>query len=93
MAKNQANQKKGLDCHAIQFTRIEESLCVQIVHQGSYDAEPNSVAIMHDYMKEQGYDLDLNEDRRHHEIYLSDPNKVESDKLKTIVRHPIKKIM
>lgn len=90
-AKERVCQKKGLDCHAIQFTRIEEGLCVQILHQRSYDAEPNSVALMHEYMREQGYELDLCEVRHHHEIYLSDPNKVASDKLKTIVRHPIKK--
>lgn len=46
---------------------------------------------MHEYIKENGYNLDINENRYHHEIYLSDPRKCDVNKLKTVIRHPIKK--
>ena len=45
---------------------------------------------MHAYARECGYSLDLTQERRHHEIYLSDARKVAPDKLKTIILHPIK---
>lgn len=47
---------------------------------------------MDKYIEEKGYRLDINDYRYHHEIYLSDVRKVASDKLKTVIRHPIKKI-
>ena len=61
------------------------------MHIGSYDNEPATVALMHDYMEQQGYVLDITEQRLHHEIYLSDARKVAPEKLKTVIRHPIKK--
>ena len=60
------------------------------MHIGSYDDEPATVQIMHDYMQQQGYALDISESRFHHEIYLSDARKVAPEKLKTVIRHPIK---
>jgi hypothetical protein len=65
--------------------------CVQMMHIGSYDDEPKTVELMHKYMKENGYEIDINDKRFHHEIYLSDPRKCDIDKLKTVIRHPIKK--
>ena len=72
------------------LTDYDEGLCVQCVHIGSYDDEPATVQIMHEYMEAQGYDLDITDQRLHHEIYLSDARKVIPEKLKTVIRHPIK---
>ena len=69
---------------------LKEGLCVQCMHIGSYDDETATVQLMHDYMTAQGYSLDITENRFHHEIYLSDARKVSPDKLKTVIRHPIK---
>lgn len=87
-----ATKKKKLDCSSAEFLTVEEGLCVQIMHIGSYDDEPASVKLMDDYIKEHGYENDINQARLHHEIYLSDPRKTESEKWKTVIRHPIKKI-
>ena len=62
------------------------------MHIGSYDYEPKAIELMHEYMKENGYELDIIDTRFHHEIYLSDPRRCDVSKLKTVVRHPIKKI-
>ena len=62
------------------------------MHMGSYDDEPKTVDLMHEYMKENGYDSDITDKRYHHEIYLSDPRKCDAGKLKTVIRHPIKKM-
>ena len=69
----------------------DEGLCVQCMHIGSYDDEPATVQMMHDFMEQQGYKLDITEKRLHHEIYLSDARKVALEKLKTVIRHPIKR--
>ena len=87
-----ASKKKKLDCSSAEFLTIDEGLCVQIMHIGSYDDEPASVKLMDDYIKENGYENDINQTRLHHEIYLSDPRKTEPEKLKTVIRHPIKKV-
>lgn len=86
-----AAKKKQLDCSSAKFLTIEEGLCVQIMHVGSYDDEPASVALMDDYLSENGYVNDLTAERLHHEIYLSDPRKTAPEKRKTVLRHPIKK--
>jgi hypothetical protein len=80
-----------MDCSSAEFLTIEEGLCVQIMHLGSYDTEPQTVALMDAYLQENGYENDINEQRLHHEIYLSDPRKAEPEKWKTIIRHPIKR--
>ena len=87
-----ATKKKKLDCSSAEFLTVDEGLCVQIMHIGSYDDEPASVKLMDDYIKEHGYENDINQVRLHHEIYLSDPRKTESTKWKTVIRHPIKKV-
>lgn len=86
-----AAKKKKLDCSSAKFLTIEEGLCVQMMHVGSYDDEPASVALMDVYLTENGYVNDLTAERLHHEIYLSDPRKTAPEKRKTILRHPIKK--
>ena len=71
---------------------IDEGLCVQIMHIGSYDDEPTTVALMNQYLEQNGYVNDINDIRLHHEIYLSDPRKTAPEKWKTVIRHPIKKL-
>ena len=90
-AIEQAAKKKKDDFSMVEFLTYDEGVCVQCMHIGSYDDEPKTVALMHEYMKANGYDLDITESRYHHEIYLSDPRKCAVDKLKTVVRHPIKR--
>ncbi len=86
-----ATKKKKIDCSIAEFMTIDEGLCVQIMHYGSYDDEPASVALMDDYLAENGYENDINDKRLHHEIYLSDPRKTAPEKCKTVIRHPIRK--
>ncbi len=86
-----ASKKKKLDCSGAEFLRIEEGLCVQMLHLGPYDDEPASVALMDRFLQEQGYENDLSDTRLHHEIYLSDPRKTEPEKRKTVIRHPIRR--
>lgn len=89
-AINQATRKKKTDFSKVEYLTYHEGLCVQCMHIGSYDDEPATVQLMHEYMSAQGYSLDITESRFHHEIYLSDARKVSPDKLKTVIRHPIK---
>lgn len=87
-----ATKKKRIDCSPAEFLTIDEGLCVQIMHQGSFDSEPATVALLEDYLKEQGYENNINAQRLHHEIYMSDARKVAPEKWKTVIRHPIKKV-
>lgn len=91
-AIEEAMKKKGLDFSKVEFLTYEEGECVQCMHIGPYDEEPKTVDLMHEYIRENGYTLDITRERLHHEIYLSDPRKSEASKLKTVIRHPIKKI-
>ncbi len=88
-AIREATVKKKADFSKVEFFTYGEGVCVQCMHTGSYDDEPKTVALMHEYMKANGYALDITESRYHHEIYLSDPRKCAVEKLKTVVRHPI----
>lgn len=85
-----ATKKKKLDCSSAEFMTVDEGLCVQIMHFGSFDDEPASVALMDEYIKENGYVNDITDKRLHHEIYMSDARKVAPEKWKTVIRHPIK---
>ncbi len=87
----EATRKKKLDCSCAQFLTIEEGLCVQIMHIGPFDNEPATVALMDAFLKENGYENDFSQTRRHHEIYLSDARKVAPEKWKTVIRHPVRK--
>ena len=86
-----ASEKKKIDCSKAEFLTIEEGLCVQIMHIGSFDDEPATVTLMDEYLEENGYEKDFSDTRLHHEIYLSDPRKSTPDKQKTVIRHPVKK--
>ena len=87
-----ATRKKKLDCSAAEFLTIEEGLCVQILHQGPYDDEPATVALLDRFLQENGCENDLSDTRWHHEIYLSDARKTPPEKWKTVIRHPIRKV-
>lgn len=89
-AAARAAEKKKLDCPAAEFLTIEEGLCVQMMHQGPFDAEPATVEVMDQYLAEQGFVKDVGGERLHHEIYLSDPRRVAPEKWKTVIRQPIK---
>ena len=91
-AVQEATKKKKADFSKVEFLTYDEGVCVQCMHVGSYDDEPKTVALMHENMAANGYVLDISESRYHHEIYLSDPRKCAGEKLKTVVRHPIKKV-
>ena len=86
-----ASEKKKIDCSSAEFFTVEEGLCVQIMHIGSFDDEPASLEKMDKYLEENGYEKDFSDTRLHHEIYLSDPRKSTPDKMKTVIRHPVKK--
>ena len=87
-----ATNKKKLVCSSAEFMTIEEGVCVQIMHLGAFDDEPATVALMDAYLEQNGYVNDMNAERLHHEIYLSDARKVTPEKWKTVIRHPIKKL-
>ena len=88
----EATEKKKADFSKVEFITYEEGVCVQCLHVGPYDDEPATVAKMHKYMEDRGYALDINDRRLHHEIYLSDARKVVPEKLKTVIRHPVKEV-
>ena len=90
-AVKEAAKKKKTDFSAVQFLTYDEGLCVQCMHIGSYDDEPATISAMSDFVKENEYAIDLTGNRYHHEIYLADPRKTEASKLKTVIRHPIRK--
>jgi len=90
-AIKEATEKKKTDFSKVEFLTYDEGLCVQCMHIGSYDEEPATVDLMHEYMKENGYELDITDTRFHHEIYLSDPRRRDESRLNTVIRHPIKK--
>ena len=74
----------------MQFFHYDEGLCVQCMHVGSYDTEPETLEQMDAFAREQGYETDFRGHRRHHEIYLSDPRRTAPEKLKTVLRHPVR---
>ncbi|MBQ2823491.1 MAG: GyrI-like domain-containing protein [Oscillospiraceae bacterium] len=85
-------KKPDLDSGKARLMKMTEGLCVQIMHKGSYDDEPETIKTLKDFVNANGYAEDFSEGRFHHEIYLSDPRKCTPEKLKTVIRHPVKKI-
>lgn len=86
-----ASEKKKTDCSSAELLTVEEGLCAQIMHCGSFDSESATIEIMDAFIKENGYENDFREGRLHHEIYLSDARKIAPEKWKTVIRHPIRK--
>lgn len=89
-AIQKASEKKQLDLHNVEFLSMQEGLCVQALHIGSYDDEPATIEKIHKFIEEQGLQVDINDDRHHHEIYLSDPRRTKVENLKTVLRIPVK---
>ena len=89
-AIGEANRKKKMDFSQVEFFPYDEGLCVQCMHIGSYDDEPATIKAMVEYAQSQGYQIAIDNIRRHHEIYLGDPRKTSADKLKTVIRYPIR---
>ena len=87
-----AAKKKKLDCSEAEFLTVDEGLCVQIMHVGPFDDEPETVAVMDRFLAENGFRNDFSNTRLHHEIYLSDARKVPPEKWKTVIRHPVKSV-
>ena len=90
-AINCATEKKKKDFSKVEFFSYNEGLCVQCMHIGSYNDEPKTIQRMNEFVQESGYSIDLTDKRHHHEIYLSDPRKADMNKMKTVIRQPIKK--
>lgn len=90
-AIEEVSRKKQQDFSKVEFLTIKEGLCVQCMHIGAFDDEPATVAVMDRYVQENGYENDFSADRLHHEIYLSDASRVPQEKLKTVIRHPVRK--
>ena len=90
-AITEATTKKKMDFSKVEFLTYDEGVCVQSMHIGSYDEEPLTIEKMDAFIKEQGYEPDMKTGRYHHEIYLSDPRRCTPEKLKTVIRHPIRK--
>ncbi len=90
-AVEEATRKKKADFSKAEFLTYDEGLCVQCMHIGPYDEEPATVSAMHEHIQDQGFVLDITEKRMHHEIYLSDARKTAPEKLRTVIRHPIRK--
>ena len=89
-AIKEATLKKKQDFSKVEFFTYDEGLCVQCMHIGPFDNEPKTDQLMHDFIEKNGYELDITNKRLHHEIYLSDARKISPDRLKTVIRHPIK---
>ena len=86
-----SKKKPDVDLSHAKLVTFTEGLCVQIMHIGPYDTEPEDIQRMDAFAAANGYSPDFTEERRHHEIYLGDPRKTEPEKLRTVIRHPVKK--
>ncbi|MBD5521010.1 MAG: transcriptional regulator [Lachnospiraceae bacterium] len=91
-AIEEASKKKKEDFSKVEFLTYKEGLCVQCMHIGSYDDEPVTIKLMHAFVAVEGYETDITDKRLHHEIYLSDARRVSPERLKTVIRHPVKKL-
>lgn len=89
-AVREATEKKHSDFSKVYFFPYHEGLCVQCMHIGSYDEEPATISNMNAYLSDNNYSLDFSDTRFHHEIYLSDPRRAAPEKLRTVIREPIK---
>lgn len=92
-AIREATEKKQQDFSPVEFFVWEEGVCVQCMHIGPYDDEPATVATMAEYARAQGYEADFREGRFHHEIYLSDVRRCKPERLKTVIRHPVRRML
>lgn len=87
-ARHKAREKRGALAESLRLESLEEGLCLQALHVGSYDDEGPLLATLHrEIMPAGGYDFA----GRHHEVYLGDPRKVAPEKLRTVIRQPVRK--
>ena len=95
-ACQEVKAKKGIDPSKAQWVKFEEGLCVQCMHKGSYDTEPETLSKMEEFIKQQKREVDIGTllqngmVRHHHEIYLSDPRKTKAENIRTVLRIPVK---
>lgn len=87
----EATAKKKIDYSKVEFLTYDEGECVQCMHIGPYDDEPATIETMDRFAEKMGYKIDITEERHHHEIYLSDPRRAAAERLKTVIRHPVRK--
>lgn len=78
---------KGPEVEEVKIESLREGPCVQMLHLGPYEKEHETIAVMQEFAEKEG----LVFHGRHHEIYISDPRRVPPERLKTILRHPVKK--
>ena len=90
-AVEEAERKKKMDFSKVEYFTYDEGKCVQCMHIGSYDDEPATIMAMDSFAREEGHEVDITQERFHHEIYLSDPRRCDVPRLRTVVRHPIRK--
>lgn len=86
-AREQLQRKDVPSLEKIRLEGLREGLSAQIMHMGPYAAEGPTIARLHDFIRENGYALE----GRHHEIYLGDPRRAAPEKLRTIIRQPVKR--
>ncbi|MBD8086600.1 GyrI-like domain-containing protein [Limosilactobacillus sp. c11Ua_112_M] len=86
-----ATEKKQADFSKVELRSVDEGLCVQALHVGAYDDEPATVEKLHEFITNNDLQLDINDHRHHHEIYLSDPRRTKPANLKTVLRLPVRK--
>lgn len=91
-AVSEAQNKKKQDFSKVEFLTLKEGLCVQCMHIGAFDDEPETVALMDRYIRENGYENDFSDLRMHHEIYLSDARRIPPERWRTVIRHPVRKM-
>lgn len=92
-AKDTLKKKKpDIDLSRTKLVTFTEGLCCQVMHIGPYDDEPASVRKLEQFVEDNGYKCDIGEERRHHEIYLGDPRRTKPERLRTVIRHPVKKV-
>lgn len=90
-ACGEVRQKKGLDTSNARFQTYSEGLCVQCMHCGSYDDEPATIKLINSFIELNGLAEDFASGRRHHEIYISNPLRTKAERLKTVLRLPVRK--
>lgn len=90
-ACNEVTKKKKIETEKAAYIKIKEGLCVQCMHTGPFDDEPKTIKLIDRFIEANNLLHDIHEKRWHHEIYLVDPRKTEPEKMKTVLRIPVKK--
>jgi hypothetical protein len=89
-ACDEVTKKKKIETKNAKYIKIKEGLCVQCMHIGSFDDEPKTLKLIEEFIGENNLINDINDKRRHHEIYLNDFTKTDVNKLKTVLRIPVR---